>query len=178
MRSQRTVFTQALMVASFVAIASAARAQAVQDLQVIGNGTGDTNCLVTLSSGCTVSAQGTASATANGASIFSGTFAARADLGGPFSLNGWPGGSPQGICAPGAFGGTLTSPNGDSLTFNMAGHVCEEAGAGSPYAFNGSFRITSGTGAFAAAAGGGTVALTATRTDKATFLKMSGAISY
>ncbi len=143
------------------------------------NGTGGvtTNCLGSLYSGCTVTANGSVT----GTPILTGQYVLRFDLGSPTSINGYPagaaGGTNQGVCLPASFYGTLTSGN-DSIYFNHAGQVCEEAQVGSPYAYHGTFRITGGTGLYAAAAGGGVVVGTYTRTTNASFIYLRGSITY
>ena len=65
-----------------------------------------------------------------------------------------------GACAPADGTGTFTAANGDTLTQSESGTVCE-VGATSltaPHTFTGSFTDTGGTGRFANATGGGTIA--------------------
>lgn len=179
MRTELTKSTIALIVTGLALAATPVIGGPLQDLQVIGSGTVETNCLATLVPGCTITTRGTATGTADGTPVLDGTFAIRVDLGTAAATNGWPASwQLQGICLPGAYLGTLTAANGDTLNFSTVGTVCEEATTGSPYHINGTFRITSGTGQFAAAAGGGSFAITNTRTDATVFLKMSGAFSY
>jgi hypothetical protein len=181
MRARSTV---ARFVLAFVfGVAPGIGAQQLQDLQAMGSGTVETNCPISLAPLCTITTRGTATATATGTQILDGTFLIRVDLGGPVSLNGWPAGpgpvgAQQGVCLPGTYLGTLTAANGDVLTFTNVGTVCEEAAPGSPYHFDGTFRITGGTGQFAGASGAGNVAVTCTREGATTIVKMSGAIKF
>jgi hypothetical protein len=146
-------------------------------IEANGTGTVSTNCLGTLYSGCTVTSNGSMA----GTPILTGQFVLRFDLGSPTSTNGYPagptGGTQQGVCLPASFYGTLTSGS-DAIYFNHAGFVCEEANVGSPYLYYGTFRITGGTGQFAAATGGGIVVGTFTRTTNASFIYLRGSITY
>lgn len=133
-------------------------------LEVTGSGTAETNCLATLEPGCT----GTATGQATGTPITEGTFVFRFDTGSPASLNGYPfggaAGAPQGVCLPASSSGRLTvAASGDTIDFNHAGTVCEEATPGSPYLYHGTYRITGGTGVFSTAGGGGSVTATFSR---------------
>ena len=152
-------------------------AATTETLEAIGTGTVDTNCLGTLYAGCTATSTGSMT----GTPILTGQFVLRFDTGSPSSLNGYPagptGGTQQGVCLPASFLGTLTS-GGDSINFNHAGFVCEEAQVGSPYVYHGTFRITGGTGRFAAATGGGSVTGTFTRTPAGSFIYLRGSITY
>ena len=147
-------------------------------LEAVGTGTVETNCFGTLYGGCTVTSTGSIT----GTPILTGQFFLRFDTGSPNSLNGYPAGTPtggtqQGVCLPASFLGTFTS-GGDSISFNHAGFVCEEASVGSPYVYQGTFRITGGTGVFAAATGGGSVVGTFTRTPAESFIYLRGSITY
>lgn len=148
------------------------------DFQVMGSGTVETNCLVTLGSGCTA----TSSGEATGTIINNGSFVLRLDTGSPTLLNGYPAGplagSQQGICLPASSVGWLTGANGDTINFNHVGLVCEEAAPGSPYLYNGTYRITGGTGMFSAAVGGGSVTSTFTRDGATVYLHLHGTIRY
>lgn len=146
--------------------------------EVTGSGTVETNCLATLTQGCTVTSTGQMT----GTPILPGDFVLRFDTGSPSSLNGYPagpvGGPNQGLCLPASFLGQLSETEGDSISFNHAGLVCEEAAPGSPYVYHGTFRLTGGTGRFAAATGGGSVVGTFTRDTQAALVYLRGAISY
>ncbi len=118
-----------------------------------------------------------------GTPILSGAFVLRFDTGSPASLNGYPAGpvtsgSEQGVCLPASFVGQLSETGGDSIDFSHVGVACEEAAPGSPYHYNGTFRLTGGTGRFAAASGTGSLAGTFTRDGSAVSIYLRGAISY
>ena len=128
-------------------------------LEVTGSGTVETNCTVTLTPGCTI----TSSGTATGTNISNAQFILRIDTGSPTSFNGNPVSTPQGVCLPGSFAGTITAANGDTIEFNHAGMVCEEADPGSPYHYNATYRITGGAGLFTGATGAGALTAAFTR---------------
>jgi hypothetical protein len=146
-------------------------------LEAVGTGTVETNCLGTLYAGCTVTSTGSVT----GTPILTGQFVLRFDTGSPSSLNGYPAGptagTQQGVCLPASFFGKLIS-GADTIYFNHAGFVCEEAQVGSPYLYHGTFRITGGTGQFAAATGGGSVTGTFTRMPAGSFIYLRGSITY
>lgn len=128
-------------------------------LEFTGAGTVQTNGMVTLTQGCTITAAGTAA----GTDLSDARFILRIDTGSPSAFNGNPVSAPQGVCLPGSFTGRITAANGDTLEFNHAGMVCEEGGPGSAYHYNGTYRLTGGTGGFAAATGAGTLTAAFTR---------------
>lgn len=170
----------ALLTLVVVSAATPVLALHVMDLEVMGSGTVETNCLVTLASGCTV----TSSGEAMGTHINHGYFVLRLDTGSPASLNGYPagpgpqGGTQQGVCLPASFLGGLSAASGDTINFRHAGVVCEEAAPGSSYHYNGTYRITGGTGQFAAAVGGGSLTSTFTRDGATAFFHLQGTIKY
>lgn len=174
MKSMCAKSTVGLLVLGLFLAATPAPGAQLQDLQAIGSGTVVTNCFGTLYPGCTVDSTGVAT----GTPILNSSFEVRFDLGSPASSNGWPSGTPQGVCLPASFLGRLTATTGDTITFNNVGIVCEETVPGSPYHFNATYRITGGTGQFAGAAGGGSLTATFTRQGAAAFLKLDGTISY
>jgi hypothetical protein len=147
-----------------MALAAMPAAAQVSELQVLASGTVQTNCLVTLQSGCTISATGTMTSP----TLAPGTFALRVDTGSPASFNGNPTGEGQGLCFPGSFRMTVTENGGDTITFRHTGTVCEEATPGSPYQYHGAYRIDGGTGRFVTAGGGGSLAATFTRGETPT----------
>jgi hypothetical protein len=154
----------------------------LQDFQAMGSGAVVTNCPGRLAPNCTIRTEGTATATAGGAPLLEGIFDIRFDTGSVVTANGWPAGAQQGmeqgVCVPGSYLGFLVGANGDVLRFTNVGLACEEGAPGSPVHFNGTFRITGGTGQFATAAGAGSVIVTTTRTDSVGFVKMSGSLTY
>lgn len=68
----------------------------------------------------------------------------------------------------------LTAANGDIISFNTVGLLCEELAPGSSYQYNGTYRITGGTGEFAALVGGGKLAVTVHRITGQAFLHLHG----
>jgi hypothetical protein len=175
-------FTMTLfMLGSILAAAPASAGTLILD--VAGSGTVETNCLVTMTQGCTVTSAGEAMGTSLNQTAFSeGTFVLRLDTGSPISLNGYPsgpqGGTQQGICVPASFRGSLTAAGGDTIEFRHAGIVCEEAEPGSPYHYNGTYRIADGTGLFTGAVGAGSVTAVFTRAGAAVLLRIHGTIGY
>lgn len=161
-------------------LAAPLSAQTPSAFEIIGTGTVETNCIHTLVSGCTATSTGQMT----GSPMLPGQFILRLDTGSPSSLNGYPHSPNQGICLPASYRGALTETGGDSIYFNHAGSVCEEEGPSSSYVYHGTFRVTSGTGRFAAATGGGIVVGTFTREGTFTrgsgvaFVYIRGAISY
>lgn len=179
----RSAITPLVLIAAGWALsATSLMGSSLQDLQMMGSGTVVTNCPGMLAPNCTIRTEGTATATVNGAPLLEGRFEVRFDTGSAPTLNGWPsgitGGTQQGICIPGSYLGFLVAANGDVLRFTNVGTVCEEASPGSPYHFNGTFRITGGTGQFTTATGLGNIVVTATPGDSQVLVKMSGAINY
>jgi hypothetical protein len=119
------------------------------DLHIIGSGSVETNCLLTLTESCSVSASGSMS----GTGVNPGTYTIRIDTGSPHTLNGNPGG--QGFCLPAVAIGQVVEAAGDTLQFNAVGSICEEGAAGSSYDYHATFRITGGTGRFLTSKGTG-----------------------
>jgi len=161
---------QLILVAFITAPLSAADPSA---FEVTGTGTVETNCFGTFFPGCTVTATGKMT----GTPILPGDFSLRFDTGSPNSLNGYPS-TIQGVCVPASFLGALTETGGDSIYFNHAGFACEEAGPSSPYVYHGTFRVTGGTGRFAAAVGSGIVVGTFTRDTAVALVYLRGSITY
>jgi hypothetical protein len=64
-----------------------------------------------------------------------------------------------GYCAPADGTSTITGVNGDTITEDVSGMVCEVGPTSltAPHTFTGTFTITGGTGRFADATGSGTV---------------------
>jgi len=154
-------------------------AQTFADLKAAGSGTVETNCVSSLSSGCTITGTGQVT----GTPILASGIILRVDTGGPSSLNGNVRGS-QGICVPASGAGSISETGGDTLEFNAVGTICEEGGPSSPYLYGGSYRITGGTGRFASAVGTGNVSAAYTREvfitggSGAALFHLSGSISY
>ena len=157
-------------------------------VEVSGSGTNETNCLMALGTGCTITGSGAATGTnidaasfvlrvdigspasANGSPVATpqgacipGSFIVRVDVGSPVSANGSPVATPQGACIPGSFIGRITTAGGDTLEFSHAGLACEETQPGSPVHYSAAYRVTGGTGVLAGARGTGTVNAAFTR---------------
>jgi hypothetical protein len=143
---------------SLLALA-AAPALAGSVVEVTGSGTNETNCLMALGTGCTI----TGSGAAGGTNIDAASFVVRVDVGSPVSANGSPVATPQGACIPGSFIGRITTTTGDTMEFSHAGLACEETQPGSPVHYSAAYRVSGGTGVFAAAKGAGTVNVVFTR---------------
>ncbi len=122
-------------------------------IEVSGSGTNETNCLMAINSGCTITGSGAAA----GTNIDAASFVLRVDFGSPASANGSPVATPQGACLPGSFIGKITTAVGDTMEFSHAGLGCEETQPGSAVHYSAAYRITGGTGVFAGAKGAGTV---------------------
>lgn len=106
-------------------------------------------CQFTLA-GCTVQSTGTANSSHLGAGPYTSTLTV--DWAAATS-NG-----DGGYCAPASGPSTITAANGDTLSLQNSGTVCEVGATGSnvPHTFTGTFTITGGTGRFANATGSGT----------------------
>ena len=158
-----TIVACAFLVSLFVAGVSAV----LTDLKITGSGRFESNCIHTLLPGCTTTASGQMS----GTPVNPGSWALRFDLGGPILDNGSPG-TTQGACLTAVGPAQLTESGGDTINLNTVGIVCEEGEPSSPYHYSGTYRITGGTGRFAAATGGGDVSATFTR--EGTFTRGAG----
>jgi len=88
--------------------------------------------------------------------------------------------SSLGSCLPADGQGVVAAANGDLVSFSTVGWVCEENRPGSPYHYNGTYRINSGTGQFADAAGGGNLASTHNNNSRPSesFIKIDGTINF
>jgi hypothetical protein len=165
-----------LVLASRVASAAAV----MLDWEVRGSGTAGGSCgLSALFPGCTVTSSGSAIGTHVGNSTWT--------LGvttGPVPMANSSGGN----CFIANGAGGVTAANGDVISYNTVGTLCEEAAAGSPYHYNGTFRITGGTGRFSSAVGAGNVVSTnpgggggsssSVASDQTSFIHIDGTINY
>jgi hypothetical protein len=125
------------------------------DWEVRGSGTVDGSCAISaLFSGCTATSGGSAIGTHVGNSTWTLSVTAGAV---PIAN------SSGGNCFIANGTGSVTAANGNVISYNTVGTLCEEAAAGSPYHYNGTYRITGGTGRFSSAVGGGNVASTNAR---------------
>jgi hypothetical protein len=135
-----------------VAASSALAGPAGVPFKSAGSGTetpGAPGCQFTGS--CTVGSTGTATSSHMGTGPY--TSSLTIDYAAAYS-NGQ-----GGFCAPASGTGTITAANGDTLTQNDSGTVCEVGATGTnvPHTFTGTYTNTGGTGRFATASGGGTV---------------------
>jgi hypothetical protein len=151
------------------AVSPAAAAPLILDWRVIGVGVVGGTCSASpvLVTACTANSGGDALGTHIGnstwiLSVTTASGAANSSGGNCFVANGT---------------GTVTAANGDVINYRTVGWLCEEAAAGTPYHYNGTYRITSGTGRFSAVVGGGNLASTNVR-GGASFIKIDGTINF
>ena len=147
----------------------------VLDWRVNGTGTVTGTCQMMFSSGCTSISSGIVL----GTHIGSGTYALRVTTGNDGSFNAATNAS-GGKCFPANGPGSITAASGAMINFNAVGWLCEEGGSGSPYHYNGTYRITGGTDRFSDAVGGGSVAATFEKgaLTNDTFVKIDGTINF
>ena len=79
-----------------------------------------------------------------------------------------------GVCDVVTGSGSVTAANGDTISFATVGMLCNESDATSPFHYNGTYRITAGSGRFAGVAGGGSLTVTFGSTN---FMKIDGTIT-
>lgn len=148
----------------------------VLDFQVLGRGSVDNDCSPLASAiTCNIVLSGQASGTHIGHDDFNLNLRVTA-LGSRLS-NGEVGG----VCVVVHGSGTLVPPgpiaNPPTISFNVAGTVCEEGGADSPAHFDGTYRITGGDNRFAGRSGGGSLTATYIRgAGGLVFLHLHGTI--
>ena len=162
----------------------------VLDWRVIGFGTVTANC-APFGPACTSTSTGTVQGTHIGSGSYNLTLTAGSDGTSPTGSNATN--SSGGRCLPAngtsmaSVAGTsvpvsnaITAANGDVIQFNTVGWLCEEGAPESSYHYNGTYRITSGTGRFSTVVGGGNLAATFEkgRVTNATFLKFDGTINF
>jgi hypothetical protein len=147
----------------------------VLDWRVNGSGAVTGTCQTMFSSGCTSISSGIVL----GTHIGSGTYALRVTTGNDGSSNSATNAS-GGKCLPANGPGSVTAASGAIINFNAVGWLCEEGGSGSPYHYNGTYRITGGTGRFSDIVGGGSVAATFEKgaLTSNTFVKIDGTINF
>lgn len=155
------------------AVTPAATAPLVLDWDVIGTGgassTGGTCGLASaLFSGCTSNSGGDAL----GKHVGNSTYTLSVTTG-PIAIANSSGGN----CFTANGTGDVTAANGDVVLFKTVGWLCEEGIPGSPYHYNGTYRITGGTGRFLGAVGGGNLGSTFVR-GTVNFLKIDGTINF
>jgi hypothetical protein len=160
-----------------------AAANKVLDWQVIGEGTGQCTATTTPGSPPVTTVTCNVQGNASGTHIGNGTYDVSSTLGTILGPNG-----AGGVCALSAGTGMVTAADGSIVTLNVTGLQCQEGSSNTPPAgsFNGTYRITGGTGRFSDAAGGGSI--TATFANSApggvfgpggvSFIKIDGAINF
>ena len=79
-----------------------------------------------------------------------------------------------GVCDVVTGSGSVTAANGDTISFATVGMLCNESDAFSAFHYNGTYRITAGSGRFAGVAGGGSLTVTFGSTN---FMKIDGTIT-
>ena len=156
----------------------------VLDWRVIGTGTVIGSCQGVFTSGCTSLSSGVVLGTHLGSGSYALSLTAGSDSQLPGQSNATN--SSNGKCLPANGVNGITTPNavsaanGDLINFNTVGWICEEGGPGSSYHYNGTYRITSGTGRFSNVVGGGNLAATFEKgavTDN-TYIKIDGTINF
>ena len=70
--------------------------------------------------------------------------------------------------------GSVTAADGSTISFATVGTLCNESDAFSAFHYNGTYRITAGSGRFAGVAGGGSLTVTFGSTN---FIKIDGTIT-
>lgn len=147
----------------------------VLDFRVLGRGAVVNDCsLLPSALNCNIVLAGQASGTHIGHDDFSLTLQVNS------TSQRLTNGQPNGFCAVVTGFGTLTPPStATTISFNVAGTVCNEGAGGSPAHFDGTYRITGGSARFSDAAGGGSLTATWTRwTGGVVFLYLNGTIDY
>jgi len=156
----------------------------VLDWRVIAFGAETGTCQSAFGQGCTSISTGVVQGTHIGSGSYNLTITAGSDGSTPLGSNATN--SSGGRCLPAnglssAVSNLVTAANGDVIQFNTVGWLCEEGGQGSSYHYNGTYRITSGTGRFSTVVGGGNLAATFEKgglTNNTTFLKFDGTINF
>jgi len=116
-----------------------------------------------------VLAGGTSSGAAMSQHIGNSTYSLTLSLPQVFSSN-----AAGGVCAIATGSGGIQAADGSTIAWATVGMLCNEAGPFSSLQYNGTYRITGGTGRFVGVAGGGS--LTATF-DSPHFIKIDGTIT-
>lgn len=164
-----------------VAVGLAAAAAHVLDWRVIGSGDVGGTCPTALVADCTLTSSGSANpVSVIGQRLGNSSYSLSVEAG-SISLDNTTAlpVANRGLCFAASGTGTVTAANGDVLPFNTVGLLCEEGARGSPLHYNGTYRITPGTGRFDAAVGGGSLAGTFTRdTGGVAFIKIDGVINF
>ena len=173
--------------ASLALLGSAVEANPfVLDWRVIGFGAVTGSCESAFAQNCTSISTGTVQGTHIGSGTYNLTLTAGSDGSAPLGSNATNPSGGRCLPANGTSGTSLaasnliTAANGDVIQFNTVGWLCEEGGQESPYHYNGTYRIVSGTGRFSTAVGGGSLTATFEKggLTNATFLKFDGTINF
>lgn len=168
--------SRAVLILASVFAAAPVFAGHVLDFQVLGRGSVVNDCVLATSVDCTIELSGQASGTHIGHDDFNlklRVTALSSRLG-----NGDGATGVNGLCVVVHGWGTLVPPStATSISFNVAGTVCEERVMGSPAHFDGTYRITEGSARFGDVAGGGSLTATYIRgTGGEVFLHLHGTI--
>jgi len=156
----------------------------VLDWRVLGFGTVTGTCETSFGSGCTSISTGSAQGTHIGAGGYTLTLTAGSDNGGPTDPSNHAANPSGGKCLPanGINGLTnnIAAADGSTINFNTVGWLCEEGASGSDYHYNGTYRITGGTGRFSGAVGGGSLVATFEKggLPNNTYMKVDGTINF
>lgn len=155
----------------------------VLDWRFIGTGAVDptSTCHTVFDSGCTANSTGTGL----GQHIGSGTYNISLVSGNTAKPTNSSGGkclATNGL-STGGVTNSITAANGDIVNFNTVGVLCEEAGSGSSYHYNGTYRIIGGTGRFSSVVGGGNLTATFQKGGtlgvvNAVYMKVDGTINF
>jgi len=190
MKSRHVKPTLALLlvlgVSFVVAVGLAVAAVHVLDWRVIGSGAVSDSCNAALAADCTLTSSGSASESPQvlGTHIGNSSYTLTVETGllsldtssAATAITTPPG---PGLCFAASGTGTVTAANGDVINFNTVALLCEEAASGSALQYNGTYRITGGTGRFAAAVGGGSLTATFTKVAPVVaFIKIDGVINF
>jgi len=161
-----------------VAVGPAAASIHVLDWQVIGSGDVGGSCPGGLVADCTLTSNGSAEpVTALGTHTGNSSYFLSVEAGSASADNTTAVSNP-GLCFAASGTGTVTPANGDVISFNTVGLLCEEGERGSALQYNGTYRITGGEGRFASVVGGGNLAATFTRDTGVAFIKIDGVINF
>jgi hypothetical protein len=167
----------------------------VLDWRVIGFGQDAGTCETgsfpssALSPSCTSTPAGSVQGTHIGSGTFNVSVTTGSDNGGTSDPNNHAKNSNGGLCLPANGSDGLTTPNkvvaadGSTISFSTVGWLCEEGNSGSSYHYNGTYRITGGTGRFSTAAGGGSLTYTVQKpipvgATTNSYLKIDGTINF
>jgi hypothetical protein len=159
----------------------------VLDWRVIGVGADAGTCETgSLMSGCTSLPTGSVQGTHIGAGTYTVSVTAGSDNGGLTDPSNHAKNSNSGLCLPANGSGTVVAADGSTINYNTVGWICEEAGSGSSYHYNGTYRISGGTGRFSTAVGGGSLTYTVekdplaavTTGNGSSYMKIDGTINF